>query len=73
MANMPQNGEHVTNIVAKTNVVIDFTDEKGQKSHATGRKGVYFYHVENGVTNETVTLTGTPEQEPELDQAQETP
>ncbi len=72
MANMPQNGEHLTNIVAKTNVVVDFTDEKGQKSHATGHKGVYFYHAENGVTNETITLTGTPGQKPKLDQAQGT-
>jgi len=57
-ANLPQAGGHVTNIVAKTNVVIDATDDKGQKMHATGDKAVYVYSVQNGVTNQTVTLTG---------------
>ena len=28
--------------------------------HATGDKAVYVYDVQNGVTNETVTLTGNP-------------
>src|SRR3984885_1065769 len=38
-ANLPlQTGEHFTNIVARTNVVVDFIDEHGQKSHATGDK-----------------------------------
>lgn len=60
MANLPQNGEHMTNIVAETNVVVDFKNENGQQAHATGDKAVYYYHVENGVTNETVTLTGNP-------------
>jgi lipopolysaccharide export system protein LptA len=60
MANLPQGGEHATNVVAETNVVVDFTDEKGQQTHATGDKAVYSYHVENGITNETVTLTGNP-------------
>jgi len=60
MANLPQNGEHITNIVAQTNVVGDFFDEKNQRWHVTGDKGVYAFHVQNGVTNETVTLTGHP-------------
>ena len=30
--------------------------------HATGDKAVYDYSVQNGVTNETVTLTGNPQQ-----------
>lgn len=61
MADLPQNG-NFTNIVAETNVVLDFTtqNENGQKGHGTGEKAVYYYHVENGVTNETITLTGTP-------------
>ena len=33
----------MTNIVAETNVVIDATDDKGQKMHATGDKAVYVY------------------------------
>ncbi len=48
-------------IVAETNVVIDATDDKGQKMHATGEKTVYVFAVQNGVTNETVTLTGNAE------------
>lgn len=57
-ADLPQTGGRVTNIVAESNVVVDATDEKGQKMHATGDRAVYVYRVENGVTNETVTLTG---------------
>ncbi len=59
-ANLPVEGGQPTNIVAKTNVVVDFTDQGGQKTHVTAKKGVYFYHVENGVTNSTITLTGGP-------------
>lgn len=71
-ANLPQNGEHMTNIVARTNVVMDFTDEKGQKTRATGDRAVYYFHVENGVTNETVTLTANPPGKPKVEQAQNT-
>jgi lipopolysaccharide transport protein LptA len=69
MANLPQGSEHITNIVAQTNVVGDFTDEKNQRWHVTGDKGVYAYHVKDGVTNETVTLTGNP---PEIQEGQDT-
>ena len=31
--------------------------------HATGDKAVYDYDVQDGVTNETVTLTGNPQVE----------
>jgi lipopolysaccharide transport protein LptA len=57
-ADLPQTGGRVTNIVAETNVVIDATDDKGQKMHATGDRAVYVFNVQNGATNETVTLTG---------------
>jgi len=66
VADLPQTGGRINHIVAQTNVVIDATDDKGQKMHATGDQAVYVYNVENGVTNETVTLTGNPE----LDNAQ---
>lgn len=56
-ANLPQAGGQVTNIVARTNVVIDATDASGRKIHATADKAVYAYGVQNGLTNETVTLT----------------
>jgi lipopolysaccharide export system protein LptA len=60
---VPQGGGHPNHIVAETNVVIDFTDTKGQTNHATSDKAVYIYNVQNGVTNETVTLTGNPQME----------
>jgi len=61
-ADLPQEGGRVTNIVAETNVVIDFTDEKGKAYHATGDRAVYSYRVQGGVTNETITLTANPAQ-----------
>jgi len=67
---LPQAGERPNHIVAETNVVIDFTDDKGQTNHATGDKAVYIYNVQNGVTNETVTLTGNPQ--PQVENAQGT-
>ena len=60
VADLPQSGGRINHIVAETNVVIDATDDKGQKMHATGEKAVYAYNVDNGVTNETITLTGHP-------------
>ncbi len=63
VADVPPEGGHPNHIVAETNVVIDFTDTKGQTNHATGDKAVYIYIVQNGVTNETVTLTGNPQME----------
>ena len=63
VADVPQAGGRPNRIIAETNVVIDFTDTKGQTNHATGDKAVYIYNVQNGVTNETVTLTGNPQME----------
>jgi len=60
IADLPEAG-HINHIVAKTNVVIDFSDAKGETRHATGDKAVYDYAVKNGATNETVTLTGNPQ------------
>jgi lipopolysaccharide export system protein LptA len=62
-ANLPPSGGRPNRIVAETNVVIDFTDEKGQTNHTTSDKAVYAYEVQNGATNETVTLTGHAELE----------
>jgi lipopolysaccharide export system protein LptA len=56
-------------IQAETNVVVDYTDEKGQTNHLTAEKIVYIYQVENtatnepSITNETVTCTGSPKVE----------
>jgi lipopolysaccharide export system protein LptA len=60
---LPPAGAHISHIVAETNVVIDFADEKGQTNHVTGDKAVYLYSKQGGVTNETVTLTGNPRME----------
>lgn len=62
MANFPGNGEQPTNIVAETNVIADFTDARGRRERATGNKAVYHYEVQDGTTNETITLTGNPPQ-----------
>jgi lipopolysaccharide export system protein LptA len=59
IADLPQSGR-VNHIVAETNVVIDFT-QNNETTHATGEKAVYNFAVENGATNETVTLTGNPQ------------
>jgi lipopolysaccharide transport protein LptA len=58
IVDLPPDAGHPNHIIAETNVVIDFTDAKGQTMHATSDKAVYIYEVQNGVTNETVTLTG---------------
>jgi lipopolysaccharide transport protein LptA len=60
-ADLPQSGGHINHIVAETNVVIDFTDDHGQTNHVTSDKAVYIYNEQDGLTNETVTLTGNPE------------
>ena len=60
---MPQTGERLNHIEAQTNVVIDFSDNHGATARATGSLAVYRYLVQNGATNETVTLTGNPQVE----------
>jgi lipopolysaccharide transport protein LptA len=65
--NLPQNGEQVTNIIAETNVVINFINKDGQPTQGTGTNAVYSFHVQSGVTNETITLTGNP---PRIQQGQ---
>jgi len=58
ITDLPQPGEHVNRIVAETNVVIDFLDDKGRTNRATGDRTVYSYAVKDGTTNELVTLSG---------------
>jgi lipopolysaccharide export system protein LptA len=60
LVNLPQGGEHLNHVLAMTNVVVDFTNKKGEKYHVTSAKAVYDYKVVNAVTNETVTFTGKP-------------
>jgi lipopolysaccharide export system protein LptA len=67
--NLPTTGnKHPNRILAETNVVVDYIDQKGQTNHLTADQAVYVYQVENSVTNgveqsvtnETVTFTGNP-------------
>ncbi|HVU06989.1 MAG TPA: LptA/OstA family protein [Verrucomicrobiae bacterium] len=57
VVDLPESG-HINHIVAETNVVIDFVDDKGQTNHATSDRAIYDFNVKDSVTNETVTLTG---------------
>jgi lipopolysaccharide transport protein LptA len=63
VANLPPSSGRPDHIVCETNVVIDFTDERGQTNHVMSEKAVYDFHMQNGATNETVTLTGNPKVE----------
>ena len=60
LVDLPQGGEHLNHVVASTNVVVDFIDNKGQTNHVTAAQAVYDYKVVGAVTNETVTFTGNP-------------
>ena len=55
---LPQGAGRLNHVLAETNVVIDFKDDKGSVYHVTSDKAVYHYSVANSVTNETVTFTG---------------
>jgi lipopolysaccharide transport protein LptA len=58
VADMPPSGGHISHIVAETNVVIHFVDDKGRTNQSVSDKAVYDYNVQGAVTNETVLLTG---------------
>jgi lipopolysaccharide export system protein LptA len=47
-------------IVAETNVVINAIDWEGRTNYATADKLVYFFSIRDGVTNQTIELTGNP-------------
>ncbi len=63
-AELPRGKGEQTNrlnhIVAETNVVMDFTGEHGERSHATAEKAVYNYKKADAATNEVLELTGNP-------------
>jgi len=65
----PQNWERPTNIVAETNVIIDYIAQNGEKTRATGEKAVDIYQEENGQTNDTMILTGNDLHKPRVEQA----
>lgn len=57
-ADLPHDKNSDSHVVAATNVLMVFVDNKGETNHASSDQAVYHMHVEAGVTNETVTLTG---------------
>lgn len=57
-ADFPQSGGHISRMVALTNVVMDSVDDKGETNHATSDVAVYEYKLQDGVTNEIITLSG---------------
>jgi lipopolysaccharide export system protein LptA len=50
----------IESIIAETNVVIDAIDWEGRTNHATADKLVYSHLSVDGVTNQTLELTGDP-------------
>jgi lipopolysaccharide export system protein LptA len=67
VVDLPAAGGHLTNVLAQTDVVIDFIDERGKTNHVTAAKAVYAYSLIGSVTNETVTFTGTPGEKPRVE------
>jgi lipopolysaccharide transport protein LptA len=60
VAAMPQRGGRIERIQAETNVVINMTDEQGQKIKGGGQRLLYTYRVVDSQTNEVVELSGDP-------------
>lgn len=56
----PQRGGRIESITALTNVVMELTDEKGDKVHGTGEKLLYSYRISETETNEVIELSGSP-------------
>lgn len=61
-ADLPRNGGDPTNIVAETNVIINYLDNKGLTNRISAAKAVYDYHTATNdtviVTNKIVTFSG---------------
>ena len=61
--NLPAVGDHPANVVAESKIMINYRDEKNVFYHITAARAVYDYNVAQSVTNELVTLTGSPKVE----------
>jgi lipopolysaccharide transport protein LptA len=62
VVDLPETGQHPSRISAEsaeTNVVIDLVQE-GKMYHVTATNVLYTYSVTNSVTNDLITLTGSP-------------
>lgn len=55
-----EGGGKFQNIIAENNVVIDFSDDKGQHIHGTGGKAIYTYNVTSTYTNDVMELLENP-------------
>ncbi len=55
-----EGGGKFQHIIAETNVVMDFSDDKGQKIHGTAGKAVYTYNVTRTYTNDVMELMEDP-------------
>lgn len=53
-------GGKFQNIIAETNVVMEFQDDKGQKIRGTGGKAIYTYNVTATYTNDVMELMDNP-------------
>jgi len=60
VVDLPEKGSHLNHVLADTNVVVDFRDEKGETYHVTSARAVYDYKIVGVETNETVTFSGSP-------------
>jgi lipopolysaccharide export system protein LptA len=60
---MPQPSGRPDSIVASNNVVIDYNENGGEATHATGEKAVYTRKISGAVTNELMELSGNPRME----------
>jgi lipopolysaccharide export system protein LptA len=47
-------------LTAEGRVAFELLSEKGQKVHGMGEKAIYSYNVADNITNDTVTLLGSP-------------
>lgn len=61
VVDLPESGQRPSRISAESDsrVLIDLI-QNSQKYHVTATNALYQYSVENSVTNDTVTLTGSP-------------
>jgi lipopolysaccharide export system protein LptA len=59
-ADLPASGGRMDHIVSDDKVTFDLADEKGQKVHGTGNQAVYQATYTGGITNESITLKGSP-------------
>ena len=58
VVDLPSAGGHLQSVNAETNVVIDFTDEKGQAYHVTAVRAVYDIMKDDAAMRTLITTSG---------------